>query len=620
MTPKQRARDAAARGDIVAARAFAERACANHSSDPEAWFLLGAVCGGLSDFVEAERCCRRALELSPDNPAVLLNLGIAILRQGRAAEAIIPLRSAASLQANNAETHVQFGNALSLAENHDEAIACYETALRLKPDVAAVLCNLAAALRKSRRADAAAGRYQEALRFDPGLIEAWLGLADCYVESFRYDGATQALSAAVERFPHSYEARLRLAAVCEENGDVRAAANHFRTALSLRPGDVIARTGVARTLAFLGDDAGALEEFDRLLSEGHETVTVAVSFGHLARRFRRESEARSLIERVLARTDEGDARRRLLFALAKLEDDDNEFELAFDHVAEANRLRGLRLDRERWRRSIEETIEVYRPGAVGQFARSREPSNRPVFIVGMPRSGTSLIEQILASHPSVFGAGELNIITNLAESLSREAVGTYPIVARHLNEKTVDRLGKQYLSEISARDTRAERVTDKAPGNFRYLGLIAQILPKARVIHCVRNPLDTCLSCYFQDFSGAHEYAYDLGDLGFYYRGYERLMRHWHAAGILPILDVQYEELVAAPEAISRRMLEFLGLAWNARCLSAHSTRRVVATASHDQVLEPIHTRAVARWRSYERRIDPLRKALKDAEELFRST
>jgi hypothetical protein len=230
----------------------------------------------------------------------------------------------------------------------------------------------------------------------------------------------------------------------------------------------------------------------------------------------------------------------------------------------------------------------------------------------MPRSGTSLVEQILSTHPGVYGAGELTAIDQFARHLGDATGDAYPQSALHLDQATIDAAARQYLAALQDLAPSAIRVTDKMPGNFLHLGLIQLLFPGARVIHCRRDPLDTCLSCYFQQFNQGQTFSYDLSDLGHHYRQYQRLMRHWQSVISLPMLDVHYEDLVADQEAMSRKMLEFCGLDWTDECMRFYESKRYVATASYDQVRQPIYHKSVGRWRHYERYLGPLKTALGD--------
>jgi len=249
---------------------------------------------------------------------------------------------------------------------------------------------------------------------------------------------------------------------------------------------------------------------------------------------------------------------------------------------------------------VDESIARWTPDF---FARTRdwgEPSELPVFIVGMPRSGTSLVEQIASSHPDVFGAGELRDIANISKSLSWSQCQPGPI--KDAARKQLDRL--------LALGGSALRAIDKMPSNVKHLGLIATLFPSARVILCRRDPRDTCLSCFFQHFGVGNLFSFDLREYGHLYVHTDRLAAHWLKVLPLPILQVQYEDLVADLEGQSRRLISFLGLPWNPACLDFHRAERIVQTFSAWQVRQPIYTRSVGRWRNYQRHLGPLFEAL----------
>jgi hypothetical protein len=238
-----------------------------------------------------------------------------------------------------------------------------------------------------------------------------------------------------------------------------------------------------------------------------------------------------------------------------------------------------------------------------------------VFIVGMPRSGTSLVEQILASHPNVHGAGELSDIIKLAYEYIPFTLGLkepYPHCVGSLTQNQIDQCAQKYLARIEQFSSDAVRITDKMPQNFLYLGLIGQLFPRARIIHCSRHPLDTALSIYFQQFIEAHTYSFDLENIGHYYNEYRRLMQHWKNILDIPILDISYQNLVEDFEGTCRRMVGFLDLEWDERCLQFHRSERKIATASFDQVRSPIYSSSLGRWKHYERHLGPLIRVLKE--------
>ena len=237
---------------------------------------------------------------------------------------------------------------------------------------------------------------------------------------------------------------------------------------------------------------------------------------------------------------------------------------------------------------------------------------RPVFIVGMPRSGTSLVEQILSSHPDIHSAGERMELENFANAICSDLDSRqpYPFCLSAADRSYLSTIAKRYIKEVSAKAPDNTRVvTDKMPGNYIHLGLIQLLFPKARVIHCVRDPMDTCLSCYTNRLMG-HAYSYNLTNLGRQYHLYEELMGHWKSTLSLSIMDVHYEDLVNDPEQVSRAIVKFCGLKWDSRCLDFHKSKRNVVTASTDQVRQPIYRKSVARWKNYEEFLGDLRAAL----------
>ena len=240
------------------------------------------------------------------------------------------------------------------------------------------------------------------------------------------------------------------------------------------------------------------------------------------------------------------------------------------------------------------------------------PGMVPVFIVGMPRSGTTLAEQILASHPQVFGAGELPDIDDISRQLERVVPGNlkYPDCMELAAADTLRAARDGYLRKLADLSSGAHRVTDKMPHNFEHLGLIAALFPNARIVHCIRNPLDTCLSIYFNDFNAGHGYATDLGMLGEHYNEYHRMMMHWKNVLPIKIFDLVYEDIIRDQEQISRQLLAYCGLDWDPACLEFYKNKRTVSTFSYDQVRKPIYTGSVERWRRYEKFLEPLIKAL----------
>ena len=379
--------------------------------------------------------------------------------------------------------------------------------------------------------------------------------------------------------PSFVEAYATLARALMERGQFDEATTWLETALRVHP-------GYADAVFLL-----------TLASKAHSTPAFA-------------AQAESMLER-----DQGaDDKATLHFALGKIYDDLRDYGRAFENFRAANESPAEKssFDPAYWASCVDQVIAAFSIEFFSQRKTFGSGSNRPVFIVGMPRSGTTLVEQILASHPDVAAGGEMETMPAIAKALPSR-LGTrkrYPECLTELSEAVSRELAAQYLGALDRVNGSAARVTDKLPLNFLNLGLIALLFPQATIIHCRRDPLDTCLSCYFARFSHHLDFTFSLAGLGAYYRGYRRMMDHWREVLPVSILDVDYEELVANQEAVSRRLIAHCGLGWDDRCLEFQKTERQVATGSLWQVRQPIYQTAVKRWQNYAPFLGPLRAAL----------
>jgi hypothetical protein len=303
------------------------------------------------------------------------------------------------------------------------------------------------------------------------------------------------------------------------------------------------------------------------------------------------------------------------FAMGKALSDLGQYQDAFQHLLKANALKRSTIEyHEPQRLAMFENIKTtFSPDFMKARSGGGDTSWSPIFIVGMPRSGTTLMEQVLASHSKVFGAGELEAFKEaIAECVHRRKIlPAYPLLVEAMSQDDIRELGEKYTTKVRPRAPEADRIVDKMPLNFAFVGLIHLALPNARFINVRRDPLDTCISCFSLLFSGSQPFAYDLAELGRYYRGYETVMEHWHK--VLPpgvLMDVQYEDLVADLEGVSRGVLAHCGLDWEDTCRDFHDTKRTVRTASLMQVREPLYKRAVGSWRRYQKHLGPLFEAL----------
>jgi len=549
----------------------------------------------------------RGRELTASHPSSGLAwkaLSVALQMQGK--EALDALGRASRLLPNDAESQSNLGAALRRYGRLEEAVACLRRALQMRPDLAEVWNNLGNAERDLGHFDAAFAALREALRLKPGFARALNNLGNVLLDLGRLDEAAASYLRAVEHDANYTEAHCNFGSVLRLQG--RSAEAQFRCALALAIDSSYPAANML--LAHLRSDRGQFAEartlLERVIAVDANCVEAWAGLAGLRRMSREDADwlvgAMRIAERAAPRDE-----IPLRFAIGKYLDDVGDYDEAFISYQRANALARTyrpRHDRHLLTADIDRLVQSQTAEWLHRAGSSSIRSEGPVFVVGMPRSGTTLAEQILASNPQVYGAGELpywNSAAGRYAALGADAAG----------EASLRQLADDYLALLGGVAPDALRVVDKMPANFMFLGLIHAALPLARIIHLERNPIDTCLSIYFQNFGPTHSYANDLDDLAHYYSEYRRIMDHWRRtlpAGV--ILDVPYEGLVRNPEDWSRRMVEFIGLPWDARCLDFHGTARVVSTFSKWQARQPINTASVERWRHYEKFVGPLRSLL----------
>ena len=459
----------------------------------------------------------------------------------------------------------------------------------------------------------AQGRYRESLLKYLGAVKLWPANPDLH---FNVAAAAIALDEtrlvephllnAISLEPRHARAHDALANWYGRFNDTERAARHSAIAISLEADNPSFLLTRATVLESAGEYAAALEAIGPLLNDPPFAERAAALYARIAPRLGREQHALEIIRSMLQLpAASAEARRRLHFAAATLLDRLQRYDEAFEQARMAHRIWAKRYDPREYERAFNSRIDHATKDRLGSLPHAAPSGTRPVFIVGMPRSGTSLIEQILSCHPQVFAAGELDALTRTAAMLDSGGV-PYPQSLERLSAEDANRLANHYLSCVNPPSPAAAYFTDKMPLNFMYLDLVELLLPQSRVIHCTRNPLDTCLSCYMTDFSILQAFAEELPNLAHFYHNYQRIMNHWTGALTVPMLHVRYEDVVGDFEAETARILEFLGLPWDERCLRFHESKRPVATASRDQVRRPLYSSSVGRWKHYEKHLVPL--------------
>lgn len=576
--------------------------------DAVAQLNFGNALGRAGRLPEAAASYRRALLARPGFPEAHNNLADVELELGRPLEATENARRALELRPDYGEAHHTLGRALLGTQQPDEAIASCTRAIALRPGAAAAYNTRGAAQLMLARFEPAKADFGAALRLRPSFAEAHANLGNAFRSTGKLEEAVASYQRALELKPEAAAIHVELGTALRLKLDAAGAERSCRRALELDPAATSALTVLAELRADAGRFAEAEDLYKRAISIDADSAEAWAGITRTRRMTKADVGWLVAAQRL---TGSGLAPQRELlvrYAIGKYYDDVGEFANAFESYRSANELArrwGPGHDRSALERAVDVVIRSFAHVSASTAGASGSPA-RPVFIVGMLRSGTSLAEQILASHPSVFGAGELTFwSTRLGEGLAaavRANAATLEIDAAELAN-----LQRAYLELLALHAPRAARVTDKLPTNFMAIGLIHAALPAARIIHLERDPLDTCLSIYFQHFEAANSYANDLGDLAHYYGQYRRLMRHWRA--MLPqttLLDVPYEGLATDPERWTRAMLDFIGLPWDPCCLDFSQTDRPVVTASKWQVRQGINTESIARWRRYERFIAAL--------------
>lgn len=577
--------------------------------------------------MEAAQAFRDALKLDPGHVDALLNLGGLLRRQGDPAGAAELFQRALRQRAESVEALIGLGSALCEAGRFADALPPLAQAQKLRPDDPGLLVLLGNALAVLRR-PAAPGCFEQALKLKPDFVPALAGLGDWNRRGSRPERAVAYLerAAALEPDPRRDAA---LADALIAAGSFDAAETRLRALAADHPDSVSGHLLLARLLRVRGRFDESLASLDRAAALHPDSPEVLTA---LAEHHGAQLPA-AVFDRLRAAVDRPGPANRLAparFALAQVLDARDETEAAFAEFARANQIwrealaqSGRVYDPARQEHDIDRLIAVFTPGFFAKAAGSGVDSDLPVFITGMPRSGTTLVEQILAGHSKVHAAGELKLVAEIAAALPTELgadTPLYPECLERLSDDSLKRHADAHVTRLAelaqaAGRPAARRVVDKQPLNFLHLGLIVILWPRATLVHCRRDPRDTLLSCFSQSFETSYAWAWDLASLAHFYRQYDRLMAHWRAVLPVPMLEVGYEALVDDLDGGARRLVAHAGLDWQDACAAFHLTDRPVTTASLFQVRRPIYRSSVGRWRRYERHLAPLLAGLGDLAE-----
>jgi tetratricopeptide (TPR) repeat protein len=548
----------------------------------EAHGSLGAVYNSVGDRTAAAACYDKALALAPDHPGILYGYAALLQGLGRSKEAIEHLRRSLLRRPDHLDALFLLGNLLYAGGQNAEAIECYLKILKFSPRHAETHNNLANVYQKLGQLEPAVSHYKMAIEINPSYADAYGNLGNAYLVLDLLEESIEQNQRALELKPQRFGSHNNQGVAYQALGRFEEATRAYERALELAPRDASVHLNLANMGRFKPGDR-RLPGLRKLLSE---------------------VESLDIENQIAAH-----------FAMGKALGDLGQYPDAFRHLLKANALKRRTFDYDEPQRlaMFENIKTTFSPDFMKARSGGGDTSWSPIFIVGMPRSGTTLMEQVLASHSKVFGAGELEAFKEVIKECveSQGIAPNFPLLSEQLSRDHFRQLGEAYTRKVRPRAPDAERIVDKMPLNFCFLGLIHLALPNARFINVRRDPLDTCVSCFSLLFSGTQPFAYDLGELGRYLRGYEKVMEHWHA--VLPpgvLIDVRYEDLVDDLEGTARGALRHCGLDWEEACRDFHDTQRAVRTASQMQVREPVYRRSIGSWRRYAEFLDPLAQAL----------
>jgi tetratricopeptide (TPR) repeat protein len=544
---------------------------------------MGSIKRARKESEEAMAFYRQVLEIDPDYHESANNLAALLIEDNQSDEALKLLMRLVKVNPNYAEAHNNIGNAFFAKEEYDKALVAYNRALSLRQGYLEPMLGIARVQKEKEQLDDAALTVKHVLEIDSKRPEAYALLGDIRLKQAKYEESGEAYRKAITLEETLLGAHLGLGQLQMELGELNEAEKTFQQAMEINSDEVAPYVFMTQV--------SKIKQGDGILA-------------------RLEQEAGKLQE-----LPEGKA-MSLHFAMGKAYDDVKEYDKAFPHFMEGCRIKRGKIDYNPGNndRSCAEIIRFFKEENLAKLRGGAEPSDLPIFVLGMPRSGTTLVETIIASHPEVFGAGELHDILRIANNpkpgIKSEG---FPISMQGLTAADVREMGERYLENLRQHDARASRITDKMPANFMALGLIHLMLPQAKVVHVMRNPVDICLSNFTKNFNNSQLHSYDLSEMARFYVNYAKLMEHWRK--VLPqgsFYDIQYEQLVADPEPETRSLIDYCGLSWDDACLSPHKTERGVKTASVTQVRQPVYTDSVERWRRYETFLQPLLDALGD--------
>ena len=584
----------------------------------QAYNNMGIIFYDKGEFEEAAKNYEKALSLSDEYPEAHNNLGNALRALNKGDEALEHYESAIMQRDTYAEAYNNMATVLRDKDLKEEAEHAYKRAIQLKPDYTEAYNNLASYYIQESNSDEALRILGEGLKVDDKNVPILVNVARVQLEKANFEAAEMACKIALQQDPGSAEAECVYGQICHDLDQYDGALAHFEKAIQLNPdyGEANNHYGIA--LKSVGRLDDAKKQFEKTLERNEKAFGAYSNLADL-QKFTPKTKLLKKMEKLMKEAEDPDTERymALHFALGKAYDDSAQYDKAFSHFARGTKLKRAKLDyKEKETQQFFEDIKAAFPASV--FGKDRpwegNPTEKPVFVLGMPRSGSTLTEQIISSHPQAFGAGEIKTLARSIGQLRSKFpnVPRYPAMIGKMNPNHYKLISDMYMEYINGVGGDSAKVTDKMLSNYYFVGLLNLIFPNSKVINIVRNPVDTCLSAYTKLFKDDMPHSYDLGEMGRYYRMYEDIIAHWHK--VLPkgyLKHVNYEDVVNDTEGKAKELIDFVGLPWDEACVNFHKSKRPIKTASVVQVRKPVYKTSVERWKNYgAKNLQPLLDAL----------
>jgi tetratricopeptide (TPR) repeat protein len=572
--------------------------------------LMGVVCIRAGRHAEAVKYLKAALSINDQDPETHNNLGLALVELKRFEDAQGAFGQSIKLNANQPVTLNNLGNAYAAVDAHASAIPKFEAALRLDNQYVDCLNNLCVSLREVGRLDHALQVTEHAIAIDSTNSRAFNNRGEVLLDCSQYEQAEEAFLAAI-KVDNNIVARTNLSTALKQLGREQEALEVLYSVLKDEENNSEAHNHLGVLLEQLGDQESAARHFRAAISYTPNHASSWYQLAKLKEQRLQESELAEIHRQLSDPSTPDIFKTSLHFALAAEADKSGDYDLSMRHLLQAQAIKAARNPYDE--RAPIEHLEVSRKtfpleGISPEPSASKKPT--PIFIVGMPRSGTTLTEQILSAHSAITGAGELGLINDLVKRAAAMTNRHYPLCIELLSDAQAHELREFYFSSVTARFGFNQFVVDKNPLNYNFLGVIGSLFPEAKIVYCSREPMDNCVSIFRLPFDDNQSYAHDLAALGHYYRQHQRLMEFWRSCYPKQVIEVRYEDTVDDVDKQARRMLEFIGVDFQPEVLNFHASKRIVMTPSASQVRQPIYSDSIAAWKRYERYLGPLLKSL----------